>query len=170
MKRRVRCRHEAPAADLGRGSAPGNAARHVARAALRGAALALIGAWTAGCSVAVPIPGLRSDTDTVGSIDRTAAMLAPLLDREDLRRARAAMAVTLDPQGNGTLAVWQNPQTRAHGSFAAAAPPYTDHDRVCRRFSGEVVAAGHPARSLSGAACREGDGTWQVLASADTAA
>ena len=118
----------------------------------------------AGCSLSFPLAGSKTDDMPTGSIDRTAAILPPSLDREDLRRAKAAMAVTLDPQGNGARAGWRNPQTGAHGTFAAAAPPFADHDRVCRRFWGEVTPAGGGERRVTGSACREGDGVWVVQA------
>ena len=171
----MRCRHGGIAGDLGRGSGRGNGPRRPVRAALFLAALAAWGASAGGCSLSFPISGVKSDVATTGSVDRTVALLSPspaspALDREDLRRARAAMVVALDPQGNGARAGWQNPQSGAHGGFAASAPPYADHDRVCRRFSGEVVPAGGSERRLTGSACREGDGTWQVLPPEDARA
>ena len=174
MKHGMRCRHAGVAMDLGRTAGRDNGARRRprlrARPAVRCAVLAILAASAGGCSLSFPISGVKTDDVSTGSVDRTVALLSPWLDREDLRRARAAMAIALDPQGNGARAGWQNPQTGAHGGFAAAAPPYTDHDRVCRRFLGEVVPAGGGERRLSGAACREGDGTWQVLSSGQAGA
>ena len=129
--------------------------------------MALLAAWSAGCSMSFPISGLKVDETPTGSIDRTAAVLSPALDREDLRRARAAMAVALDPQGDGGRSAWTNPQTGARGAFTATAAPFADHDRVCRRFSGEVMPAGGALRRLSGSACREGDGSWLMRANDD---
>ena len=122
----------------------------------------LAGSLASGCSLSFPIAGIAVDATPTGSIDRTASLLSPALDREDLRRARAALAIALDPQGNGARVVWQNPQTGAHGAFAAAAPPFADHDRVCRAFAGQIAPAATAERRLSGSACRDGDGTWQV--------
>lgn len=165
------CGHEPLDPDLISTPAPNNRAQRPAGAgALRATALALLAAAAAGCSMSFPISGLKADDTPTGSIDRTVAFLSPSLDREDLRRARAAMAVALDPQGNGARSGWQNPQTGAHGAFTAAAPPFADHDRVCRRFAGEVTPAGGTERSLSGSACRDGDGTWQMMAAPGTKA
>lgn len=132
------------------------------RLTLQGTAAALIASTVAGCSLTFPISGFKADDTPTGSIDRTAAFLPLTLDREDLRRAKAALAVTLDPQGNGARVSWANPQSGASGSFAASAAPYTDHDRVCRAFVAEVAPAEGAARRLSGSACRDGDGTWEV--------
>lgn len=128
----------------------------------RAGLLALAVGLTSGCSLSFPMSGIATDATPTGSIDRMATLLSPALDREDMRRAKAALAVALDPQGNGARVVWQNPQTGAHGAFAASAPPFADQDRVCRAFAGAIAPAGSPERHLAGSACRDGDGTWQV--------
>ena len=167
VKPRVHCRRGSLDTDLVRAFGPDNRARHRARAALSGVILTIWAASAAGCSLSFPLPGIKPDATATGSIDRTAAMLSPSLDREDVRRAKAAMAVALDPQGNGTRSGWQNPQSGARGGFAADGSPFTDRDRVCRRFSGEVKPAGGAERHLSGSACREGDGGWTMRAPED---
>lgn len=129
---------------------------------LRAAVVALYVVSVSGCSVAIPLSSMKTDDTPTGSIDRAVALLPTSLDREDLRRAKAAMAVTLDPQGNGARVAWRNPQSGARGDFTAVGLPFTDRDRVCRRFSGSVLPVGGPERRVSGSACREGDGTWVV--------
>ncbi len=113
------------------------------------------------CAVSFPVPGFV-DSDATGSI-KASAKLSSDLDREDWRRANAAMAVALDPQGNGAEAAWHNPQSGARGSFAALAPPFVEHDRVCRAFKARVAASPGQERRLDGSACRARDGDW-VLA------
>ena len=129
---------------------------------LRGAALAIWAISASGCSVAFPLSGVTTDDIPTGSVDRTASLFPPTLDRDGLHRARAAMGAALDPQSDGGRVAWRDPQSGAHGAFAAAGPPFPDHDRVCRRFSGEVALAGGAERRLSGSACRDGDGSWVV--------
>ena len=163
VKRRLRYRHGDTDTDLVPHSASNN--RHgVTVALLRIAAVATCAAAIAGCSISLPMESLKTDGTATGSIDRTVALLSPSLDREDLRRAKAAMAVALDPQGNGARVDWRNPQTGTAGAFTAVGGPFTDHDRVCRRFSGAVLPTGAAERHLSGSACREGDGSWMVQA------
>lgn len=128
-------------------------------AALAATAAAMAGA-TAGCSISVPIAGFKPDTTPTGAIDRPAVFLSPALDAEDLRRAKAALSIALDPQGNGARVNWRNPQSGAHGAFASSAPPFTEHDRVCRAFAAEVAPDAGAERHVSGSACREGDGSW----------
>ena len=156
---------------LARAAAPDNRALRRARLrwpkTLRGGLLGLLAGTAAGCSLSFPIASLKADATATGTIDHTAAVLSPALDREDLRRARAALAIALDPQGNGARVGWQNPQSGAHGAFAASAPPFADHDRVCRGFAGDVSPAAAAEQHVSGSACRESDGSWRMRGAED---
>jgi surface antigen len=59
-----------------------------------------------------------------GAITPAAAIpLSPHLNEEDWRRAKAALAVALDPQGPGTQVSWDNPDTAMKGSFTPTALP-----------------------------------------------
>ena len=118
-------------------------------------------AWAMGaCSLSFPIKDLEPEQAATGAIDKSAALLSRALDHEDWRRARAALAVTLDPQGNGERASWRNPQSGAHGAFTAVGPPFPDQDRVCRRFTGELAAGDASQTRFAGSACRDGTGEW----------
>ena len=86
--------------------------------------------------------------------------MSPALDKEDWRRAKAALAVALDPQGNGANVSWSNPQSGAKGAFVALAPPYLEKDRICRAFKADVSASSRTDRRLGGSACRNPDGEW----------
>ena len=140
------------------------------RLATRAILLLLAGALAPGCSMTVPLAGLEPDTASTGSINRTVALLSPELDQEDVRRAKAALAIALDPQGNGARVAWQNPQTSAHGAFTASGSPFVEHDRVCRAFTGEEAPTSGSSNKLAGSACRDGDGTWQIRSNAGTKA
>ncbi len=123
-----------------------------------------LGLLGGGCSVSFPMAGLTGDATPTGSIGRPSALLSPALEPEDWRRAKAALAVALDPQGNGAGVAWSNPQTGASGSFEALAPPFIDNDRMCRSFRARVVASAAPRRErrLAGSACRTGEGEWTL--------
>lgn len=127
-----------------------------------GCGLALLATSTAACSLSFPITGFKAEDGepATGSIDRSAAMLSPALDREDWRRAKAALAVALDPHGTGTGVAWQNGASGAKGSFTALAPPFLDHDRICRTFAAAVTPVAQSERRLAGSACRQSDGAW----------
>jgi surface antigen len=109
-----------------------------------------------------PISGFVADPSPTGSIDRSAALLSRELDQEDWRRAKAALAVALDPQGNGAKVAWDNPQSGAKGSFVAVAAPFSKSDKICRAFRAHVVPDAKIDRSIEGSACRGSDGDWVV--------
>ena len=121
----------------------------------------ILGLPASGCALSFPIAGFTDDTAT-GSIAKPDALLFKALDQEDWRRAKAAMAVALDPQGNGASVAWDNPQSGAHGSFVAAAAPFPRQDAICRAFHAHVVPAPKSERDVSGSACRAPDGDWTV--------
>jgi surface antigen len=114
------------------------------------------------CSVSFPLESmLPQDPVTTGSIGPISP-LAPDLDHEDWRRARSAMAVALDPLGNGARATWDNPETGRAGAFAASTRPFVQDDRVCRGFLAELrVKPGH-SREVAGSACRHSEGEWRI--------
>lgn len=106
--------------------------------------------------------GFISDRTATGSIARPDALLFKALDQEDGRRAKAALAVALDPQGNGESVAWDNPQSGAKGSFVAVAPPFAKADKVCRAFEARVIADAGSERAVDGSACRDDGGDWAV--------
>lgn len=130
---------------------------------VRAAVCGSFGLSASACSLSFPMPGFASDDSPTGSITKSAVALSPALDKEDWRRAKAALAVALDPQGNGANVMWSNPQSGAKGAFVALAPPFLEKDRICRAFKADVSASTRANRRLGGSACRNPDGEW-VLA------
>lgn len=142
------------------------------RASLAGAlALGLIGA---GCSVSFPIMGLSSKSEdevamtTASTLPaRTAvangplAGLAPELGAEDWRRAEGAMALALDPQGNGAPVSWDNAQSGMKGTFTPVGGPFLKSDEICRAFLASMSLQSGPVK-LQGTACRPSGGEWAV--------
>ena len=94
--------------------------------------------------------------DVTGSIPRV-----HLLDAEDWRRAQAALATALDPQGNGSAVNWDNPDSGAKGSFVPVGKAYPLDGQVCRAFLAEIERKGQD-RSLRGTACADRSGEWAV--------
>lgn len=103
---------------------------------------------------------VASRDDVTGSI-RPVNPISGAMDAEDWRRARGAMALALDPQGNGAPVSWDNPKSGAKGAFTPVGPARPVGERICRSFVAEVGGA-LPARSLQGAACRDRDGEWAI--------
>lgn len=83
------------------------------------------------------------------------------LGPEDLRRADGALALALDPQGNGAPVSWDNPQSGMKGSFTPVGGPFLRSDEVCRAFIANVQTQAAPAR-IQGTACRPSGGEWIV--------
>lgn len=129
---------------------------------LKFAAAVTLGLCNGACALSFPIASFTNDDQATGSIDKTAAVFGPDLDSEDWRRAQAALAVAMDPQGSGADVSWSNPRSGAKGSFVALAPPFPDKDRICRSFDARVSSRTHAGRRLAGSACRSVDGLWTV--------
>jgi surface antigen len=119
-------------------------------------------ALLAGCSMAFPISPLMSPgskEDVTGAVPRSS--LAGLLDAEDWRRAKAALSTALDPQGNGSLVGWDNPDSGNKGSFTPVGEPFPTEAGICRVFLAEVdrKADEHAVR---GTACSDKGGEWTI--------
>lgn len=115
-----------------------------------------------GCATAIPLPsfmGFGTANDVTGSIPPPSAALSPFLDQEDWRRAKGAMGLALDPQGNGAPVSWDNPRSGARGAFTPVADAKPVDDKICRAFLAEIGGAA-PARSVQGTACRDKAGEW----------
>lgn len=131
-----------------------------------GTALAL-GMMLGGCSVSMPMASLMgADEDVTGSIAKPGSApppspLSPDLDAEDWRRAKAAMGVALDPQGNGSAVDWANPQSGAKGTFTPVAKAYPVDAKVCRAFIA-MIDVKKSDRSVQGTACVDKAGDWAV--------
>jgi surface antigen len=115
-------------------------------AARFGGSLAVIAVaiWLGGCSTAIPLPSLLGDGDVTGSIRQTVSPLSSALDAEDWRRAKSALSVALDPQGNGEPVNWDNPESGVKGSFIPAGDAFPS------------------AQNLHGMGCRDRSGDWTI--------
>jgi surface antigen len=120
-----------------------------------------------GCATSIPLPSFiaKEDPDVTGSI-RPASSLSPSplsssLDSEDWRRAKGAMGVALDPQGNGLPVSWDNPKSGAKGVFRPVGEAKPVDDKICRSFVADLSGS-HPEQSLQGTACRDKSGDWAL--------
>lgn len=143
------------------------------RPAYVGTAL-LFAAASAGCSVSFPILGLSSKADDEVAMTTSStlparpatqpgalASFASELGPEDMRRADGAMALALDPQGNGAAVSWDNPQSAIKGSFTPVGGPFLRSDEVCRAFIASVQTQKSTGK-VQGTACRPSGGEWVV--------
>jgi surface antigen len=110
-------------------------------------------------------PGV--DSAPTGSIakpvEKAAAgpALPVALDEEDRRRALGALAIALDPQGNGTSVRWDNPVSKAHGQVTPVGFAYPSKDLICRDFSAQFDTRSG-AQAGRGAACRDKSAQWTI--------
>jgi surface antigen len=128
----------------------------------RSGILGCVPAVLAGCSMSFPISPLMSPSskdDVTGSI--TKASIANLLEPEDWRRAKAALSTALDPQGNGSLVGWDNPESGNKGSFVPVGKAYPLDSGICRVFLAELDRKG-AEQSLQGTACADAKGEWTI--------
>ena len=116
---------------------------------------------TSACSMSFPIASLVDETTTSAVTRRTVSPLSPDLGSEDWRRAKAALAVALDPQGSGAQVSWDNPETRLHGTFTPVGQPFVKTDEICRAFVAKIAGQAI-ASSLQGTACRPSGDEWTI--------
>ncbi|UVF18534.1 RT0821/Lpp0805 family surface protein [Microvirga terrae] len=125
-------------------------------------AVGLIALSTGACSFSFGLSALDDEgPKSTGAL--AAKAVTPLsadLDEEDWRRAKAALAVALDPQGPGTLVSWDNPATSMKGNFTPMGAPFVKNDEICRTFSAHL--SGPSSASLNGTACRPSGGEWAI--------
>jgi surface antigen len=114
------------------------------------------------CAVVTPF-GVGVDNEPTGAIaqGKGPGALPAALDAEDRRRALGALALALDPQGNGATVRWDNPVSKAHGVMTPLGYAYPANDLVCRHFSAEFVTRSG-AEAKQGAACRDKNAEWVV--------
>jgi surface antigen len=130
---------------------------------LRGQWVICAGLALGGCSVSVPIASLVKDDETVtGSVSAKAVSpLSAELGAEDWRRAKGALAIALDPQGNGSSVNWDNAETGMKGTFVPVGQPFVKSDEMCCAFLATVIGQAATA-SLQGTACRPSGGEWAI--------
>ena len=136
-----------------------------ARTVALGIATGLLAGSLAGCGISFSIGSLRGDDDRpTGSIAAPrapASPLSPALNEEDWRRARSALAVALDPQGNGSAAGWDNPESGLKGTFTPVGGPLVKGERICRAFIASMVGV-RGQDWLQGQACRGSAPDWSI--------
>lgn len=140
-----------------------------ARSVALGIAAGLLAGSLAGCGISFSIGSLSGDDDgPTGSVaPRIAASpkqpspLSPALNEEDWRRARSALSVALDPQGNGSAAGWDNPESGLKGTITPVGGPMVKGERICRAFIASMVGV-RGQDWLQGQACRGSAPDWSI--------
>ena len=130
--------------------------------AVRIVTAALVPLCASACGLSFPITSLVDEPATTTTVaPRAVSPLSPDLGVEDWRRAKAALAVALDPQGSGAQVSWDNPDTALKGAFTPLGQPFVRSDEICRAFTASIAGQG-ASSSLQGTACRPSGGEWVI--------
>lgn len=127
--------------------------REALKAVLRAGLLGAVLAGCGGCSFSIA-PLAPAPEETTGSIKKIEKRFSAELGQEDWRRAKGALVLALDPQGNGKSVKWDNPETGMKGEVTPDGTPFVESDEVCRRFRATVEPASAAVISVEGSACR----------------
>lgn len=84
------------------------------------------------------------------------------LDRQDRAIMQRTTHHALETEPSGTTSTWHNPDS-GHSGTVTPQPAYQDSSgRYCREFQQSVVISGERQQAY-GTACRQPDGTWQIV-------
>ena len=124
--------------------------------------LILIGVGAGGCSFSRGDAFAKlDDKDVTGTISPTLASTQAPTD-SDLAFTRNAASDVLTKGSKDASQPWENPQTGARGSVTPLAQAYSGEDgRTCRDFLASYVN-GASESWLQGAACKTGQGRWEI--------
>ena len=84
------------------------------------------------------------------------------LDRADRLHAARAQTSALESAPVGQTIAWNNPDSGHHGSVTPTRTWQGNDGRYCREYQQTIVVGGQP-QSGYGTACRQPDGSWQVV-------
>ena len=84
------------------------------------------------------------------------------LDRADQAYATQTANAALERYPDGQASTWQNPNTGHSGATTPTRTYQTAQGQYCREYQTSVVIDGR-TQSAYGTACRQPDGSWQVV-------
>lgn len=84
------------------------------------------------------------------------------LDRADMTYYQQTQQRALETSLPGQSLPWNNPQTGHSGTVTPSAPYQNDAGQYCREYT-EKVNVGGKIESAYGRACRQPDGSWQIV-------
>lgn len=84
------------------------------------------------------------------------------LDEKDRLLAEQAYYQSLEYNRSGQPTTWQNPDSGHSGSYTPESTYQTSEGQYCREYQQTVVIGGEEQQAY-GRACRQPDGSWQVV-------
>lgn len=83
------------------------------------------------------------------------------LDQADRAKAERTLQSCLENTPKGSVAEWRNPDSGNYGTFKPI-KTYQNNGQYCREFQQTIVVGGRPQQGY-GTACRQPDGSWQII-------
>jgi surface antigen len=83
------------------------------------------------------------------------------MDRSDLMYYDRSSQSILETTPNGRTTTWRNPDSNVYGTITPTRT-YSSAGTYCREYSQSIYVGGRKEQSY-GTACRQPDGTWQVV-------
>lgn len=84
------------------------------------------------------------------------------LDSADMAQYNSTSQRALETAQPGQSLPWKNSQSGNSGTITPSKPYKANDGRYCREFTQKIVVAGKTQQG-HGTACREPDGTWQIV-------
>ncbi|MES2984901.1 MAG: RT0821/Lpp0805 family surface protein [Pseudomonadota bacterium] len=84
------------------------------------------------------------------------------LDRADMQYYDRASQKALETAQAGQSLPWSNPQSGNSGTITPSAPFKNDNGQYCREYTQKINVGGQ-SQSGYGTACRQPDGSWQIV-------
>ena len=84
------------------------------------------------------------------------------LDRADMQYYDRASQRALETAPAGQALPWSNPQSGNSGTITPSAPYQTSNGQYCREYNQKITVGGQ-TKSGYGTACRQPDGSWQIV-------
>jgi len=84
------------------------------------------------------------------------------LDEQDRRLAELTSQRALEASPSGNSVEWRNPDNGHSGSVTPSKAYRASSGKYCREYT-QTINVGGKQQSAYGTACREPDGTWQVV-------
>lgn len=87
--------------------------------------------------------------------------IGDMMDEQDKMKMTNTANHSLENSPSGKASTWRNPDSGNYGSFTPI-KTYQENGRYCREYTQTVTVAGKSQQAY-GTACRQPDGTWQVV-------
>ena len=84
------------------------------------------------------------------------------LDKADIAYAERNAQQSLEYQPTGAISSWVNPDSGNSGSITPTATYRSETGRYCREYQ-QTVTVGGELQSAYGTACRQPDGSWEIV-------